>query len=252
MGLGIEVPWAFLLIAGLGGYFQTVTGFGLGMIVMGLVGGLEIASVATVATVISLMTLINSMVALPGRLQHIYWPSVGAVVLGVVPSILVGVAVLHYLSGEASSVLRIVVGGVILYGAVGLLLKPAHQVHIARPASFTLFGVFSGFLGGLLGISGPPLIYHYYRQPLLHIRIRNTLILLFAVTAGIRTLLVAVQGQLSLDILALVGWAFPAVVVATWLGRRWPPPLSAVAMRRLVLVLLLMIGLSLIVAGLSS
>ncbi|WNK19903.1 TSUP family transporter [Halomonas piscis] len=251
MDIVAEVPWLFLLIAGLGGYLQTVTGFGLGMVVMGLAGGLEVASVATVAAVISLMLLINCVVALPGRLQHIEWPSAGAVMVGVVPSILAGVAMLHYLSDEASSVLRVVLGGVILYGAAGLLLKPTHQAHVASPASFTLFGGFSGFLGGLLGIAGPPLIYHYYRQPLPPARIRNTLILLFAVTAGMRTLFIAVQGQLSLDILALVGWSLPAVVAATWVGRRWPPPLSALAMRRLVFAMLMIIGASLIAAGLT-
>lgn len=111
-------------------------------------------------------------------------------------------------------------------------------------------GGLSGFLGGLLAAAGPPLIYHYYRQPLELIRIRNTLILLFAVTSGVRTLFVLGQGQMSVDILMLFVWAFPVVALATWFGRRWPPPVTPRAMRRLVFSVLMLIGTSLIVAGL--
>lgn len=246
----LNVPWLFLLIAAFAGYFQTVTGFGLGMIVMGLAGGMGIAPVTSVAAVISLMTLANCVVALPGRLHHVYWPSVASAAVAIVPSIMLGVLMLNYLSSSASVIVRVLLGVVIIYGAAGLLLKPNQQKQVAGKGSFALFGGLSGFLGGLFGIAGPPLIYHYYRQPLEPVRIRNTLILLFAVTSGVRTLFVISQGQMNADILLLTAWAFPVVAVATWLGRRWPPPLSAQTMRRLVFVLLILIGASLIVAGL--
>lgn len=55
-----------LAIMGVAGYLHTVTGFGLGMIVMGAAGGLGIASVPVLAAVVSLVTLVNSAVALPG------------------------------------------------------------------------------------------------------------------------------------------------------------------------------------------
>jgi hypothetical protein len=41
----------FVLIVIVSVYFQTVTGFGLSMIVMGLAGGMGIASIATLASV---------------------------------------------------------------------------------------------------------------------------------------------------------------------------------------------------------
>ncbi|WP_150306040.1 TSUP family transporter [Pseudomonas saliphila] len=250
MSMLLDIPWLFLLIAAFAGYFQTVTGFGLGMIVMGLAGGLGIAPITSVAAVISLMTLVNCMVALPGRLHHVYWPSVRVAALAIVPSIMTGVLLLNYLSASASLIVRVLLGMVIIYGAVGLLLKPGMQAEVAGKASFAVFGGLSGFLGGLFGIAGPPLIYHYYRQPLEPICIRNTLILLFAVTSGVRTLFVISQGQMNAEILLLTAWAFPLVAIATWLGRRWPPPLSANAMRRLVFVLLLLIGVLLLIAGL--
>lgn len=252
MSFSIDVPWLFLMIACFAGYFQTVTGFGLGMIVMGLAGGLGIVPLTSVVAVVSLMTLVNCAFALPGRLHHVYWPTVRAAVIGLVPTIIVGVLLLNYLSDSASAVVQMLLGVVILYGGVALLLKPRHQEKVSGSASFTVFGGLSGFLGGLFEIAGPPLIYHYYRQPLNANYIRNTLLLLFAVSSGVRTLFVVGQGQMTMEILLLTAWAFPVVVAGTFLGRYWPPPLSASTMRRLVFVILILIGVSLIAAGLLS
>lgn len=250
MSLSVEIPWLFLIIAGFAGYFQTVTGFGLGMIVMGVAGGLGIVPLTSLVAVISLMTLINCAVALPGRLHHVHWPSVGAAVIGLVPTILLGVLLLNYLSGSASVAIKVLLGVVIIYGSIGLLLKPNLRQELAKPASFTLFGGLSGFLGGLFEMTGPPLIYHYYRQPLDPSRIGITLLLLFATASGIRTAFVVGQGQMTLEILELTAWSFPVVALGTVIGRRFPPPVSADTKRRMVFTILLLIGVSLILAGL--
>jgi hypothetical protein len=51
---------ALLALMGAASYFQTVTGFGLGMIVIGTASGLNLAPVASVAALVSLVTLANS------------------------------------------------------------------------------------------------------------------------------------------------------------------------------------------------
>lgn len=252
MGINIEIPWLFLLIACFAGYFQTVTGFGLGMVVLGLVGAIGGLPLTSVVAVVSLMTLVNCMVALPGRWHYVDWRSLRATVLGLVPTIMLGVLLLNYLSASASALVQLLLGVVIVCGAMGLLLKPAHSTQVAKPVSFTLFGGVSGFLGGLFEIAGPPLIYHYYRQPLDPHRIRNTLIVLFAISSGVRTSFMIGQGQMSIDILALTAWAIPMVVLGTWLGRHWAPPLSVVAMRRVVFSILLLMGGSLIIEGVAA
>ena len=58
--------------------------------------------------------------------------------------------------------------------------------------------------------------------------------------------LVAAQGQLTLDILWLSAAASPLVMLLSWLVRRYPPKLSLRAVRWLVFVLLLLAGGSLI------
>lgn len=249
MSLTVEIPWLFLIIAGFAGYFQTVTGFGLGMIVMGVAGGLGVVPLTSVAAVISLMTLINCAVALPGRLHTVYWSTVGATLLALVPAILIGVVILNYLSEGASAAIQVLLGVVILYGSIGLILKPSQQEKLAKPVTFSLFGGVAGLLGGLFEMTGPALIYHYYRQPMEPARIGITLLLLFAVASGVRTLFVVGQGQMTLEILALTAWSFPVVALGTLIGRRFPPPVSAQTKRRMVFSILTLIGVSLILAG---
>ncbi|RTQ97288.1 sulfite exporter TauE/SafE family protein [Halomonas nitroreducens] len=247
----LEVLLPFIAIAAIAGYFQTVTGFGLGMIVMGATSGLDVAPVASVAAVVSLMMLTNSAVALPGKLKHIDMPVIAATVLGIVPATVVGVLLLDYLSGSAASVLRIALGLLVCYGGLSLVLRPRQRETLSSRTSFFISGVLSGLCGGLFGIAGPPVIYQCYRQPLAPVAIRNMLILIFAATSGMRTLFVALKGALDLEILTLTAWAIPVVALATYAGRRWPPRLTPIAMRRLAFVTLLLIGGGLIVSELS-
>lgn len=252
MSIVIEIPWLFLIIAGFAGYFQTVTGFGLGIIVMGLTGALAIAPVASVAVVVSLMTMANCAMALPRCLHHVAWPVAGATVLGMLPAIIGGVLLLNYLSGSNIATVRVLLGMVILYAGANLLIKKKIQEKLSGRGSFTVFGALAGFLGGLFGVGGPPLVYHYYRQPLDPIRIRTTLIVLFAASSSVRTLFVISQGDMTLDILLLAAWAFPMVAIGTVLGRYYPPRWSALTMRRVVFTMLILIGLRLIVGELLS
>lgn len=249
MGISVEIPWLFLIIAGFAGYFQTVTGFGLGMIVMGLTGALAIAPVASVAVVVSLMTLANCAVALPRRLHQVYWSLAGATILGMLPAVIAGVLLLNYLSDSNTAAVRVLLGVVILYAGVNLLIKKKLQAKVNGLGVFSVFGALAGFLGGLFGVGGPPLIYHYYRQPLDPVRIRTTLILLFAASSTVRTSFVIAQGDMTLDILQLAAWAFPLVALGTVLGRYYPPNWSAQTMRGIVFGVLIIIGLRLIVVG---
>ncbi|MGM0986997.1 MAG: TSUP family transporter [Pseudomonadota bacterium] len=246
----LDVLLPFIAIAAIAGYFQTVTGFGLGMIVMGATSGLAIASVASVAAVVSLMTMANSAVALPGKLKHLDMAVIGATVLGIVPATVIGVLLLDLMSSRAESVLRIALGLLVCYGGLSLVLRPRQRETLSSQVSFFISGVLSGLCGGLFGIAGPPVIYQCYRQPLKPVAIRNMLILLFACTSSMRTLFVATTGGLNLEILVLTAWAIPAVAVATYAGRRWPPLLSPLAMRHIAFVTLMVIGGGLILSEL--
>jgi uncharacterized membrane protein YfcA len=241
-----------LALMAFGSYFQTVTGFGLGMIVLGATSGLNLAPVAPVATMVSLVTLANSAVAVPGTLHHIDWRAVRAAALGILPSIVAGVLLLEYLSSAASGMLQLLLGAVIVYGGVSFALRPEPLAQRSGDGSFFLSGVFGGLLSGLFGVSGPPLIFQFYRQPMTMVQIRCVLILVFTVTSTTRTLFTAYQGQLTGDIWLQSALALPVVALATVAGRRYPPPLSPNTLRRVAFLVLIGIGTYLFLSALPG
>lgn len=231
-----------IAVIGAGSYFQTVTGFGLGMIVMGATSGLGLAPVATVATLMSVVSLANSAAALPGKLHHIDWRAVGAATLGVLPSVVAGVLLLEFLSRSASGILQLILGVVVLYGGLSAALRPAPLPQRSGDRSFFVSGVFGGLLSGMFGVSGPPLIFQFYRQPLTLVQIRCALIVVFTATSATRVLYSACERQIGTEIWMLAALAAPVVMLMTVAARHYPPPLSPVATRRLAFGVLMAIG----------
>lgn len=249
--MNAETLLPLLLIVGIATYFQTVTGFGLGMIVMGATSGMHISSVATVAAVVSLVSLANSLVALPGRMQDIDWRAARAAALGILPAIVGGVLLLEYLSSTAA-VLQLLLGVIIVQGSVGFALRPVQLDERSSDLSFAASGFFSGLSGGLFGVAGPPLIFQFYRQPMQPVAVRNMLLFLFAITSGTRSLYLGMEGQLDREIWTLTAFSLPLVAFATLVGRRYPPPLPPRIMRRIVFMVLMLIGVYLVIAALLT
>lgn len=249
--MSIDILIALLAVIAIGTYFQTVTGFGLGMIVMGVTSGFELVPVGVVAAVVSLVTLVNSAVALPGKLHHIDWQAARAVLAGVVPAIVAGVLLLDYLSVVAARLLQFLLGATIIYSGIVFALRPTQLAERSSTRSFFVSGFFSGLFGGLFGMAGPPVIFHFYRQPMELVTVRNMLLLVFACTSGCRTLFVAAQGRLDAETGLLAGLAVPLVALATVVGRRYPPPFSPTMMRRIAFGVLIVIGMGLVATALA-
>ena len=79
--------------------------------------------------------------------------------------------------------------------------------------------------------------------------IRYSLIFLFAISAGGRSLMAGSQGQLDAKVLLLCMLALPVGVLATMAGKRYPPPIAQRGMRRIAFAVLTLIGLSLMAAA---
>jgi uncharacterized membrane protein YfcA len=244
--------FVLLLCITFGTYFQTVTGFGVGMIVMGAASGFNLAPLPVVAAVVSLMALVNSGVALHGKLELIDWPAARAVLLGVVPAIVAGVLMLDYLSAAASNVLKLLLGVVITLSGVIFSLRPTPRETRSSDRSFFASGFAAGLFGGLFGMSGPPVIFHLYRQPMAPATVRAMLLLIFAFTSASRTVFVGFQGGLTGEVWMLAALSVVLVTLSTLAGRRYPPPLKPRAMRRLAFIFLILIGLGLMASAVSA
>ncbi|HMO28048.1 TSUP family transporter [Enterovirga sp.] len=234
----------FLLLTGFAAYAQTLTGFAFGLITMGGVGLSGLLPLPEAAVVVSLLTLVNAGQMLLKGWRDVAWREFGLVMVSSLPAVFVGFRLLGWLAAGHADVLRLVLGLVIIVSSIQLARNAEPRGEKSGAASFLFFGVLGGLMGGLFSTAGPPLVYHFYRQPLAQAVVRETLVTIFALNALLRLGLVAAAPAGPAAILPGL-LAVPAVLGATYAARRFPPPISKLAMRRLVFILLFLSGVSL-------
>ena len=240
----------FLAAVALGAYAQAVTGFALGIFVLAGVVILDVSSISVTATALNIMTLATGTVVVLPRLRKVHWKIVAMTASGLIPAMVVGVLALNYLSAHAQVLLRLLLGMLIVAGGLILIWKPQPRKEVSAMSGFLVMGALGGILGGLFSVPAPPLVYQLYRQPLLLVTIRTTMISLFCIMGIGRLVVVGAQGHIGLPVLQMGASAVPVVVAAAWLGNRYPPRISDKAMRRGVFALLMVVGVFIIVSSL--
>jgi len=240
--------WLFAAVTLVAAYVQTVSGFALGLIVMGAVGAFHLAAIPFTALVVSLLSLVNVLSALRGRWHDVERRTLWLASLAMVPAVLVGLALLHWLESAWVDGLRGLLGGFILVGAVLLMLRPSPRAAPSPPWKAGLWGGIAGLFGGLFSTAGPPIVFHLYREPCGIPVIRATLLAFFAATTLTRILATGAAGAIDREVLLWVAVSLPTVLLGTWAGRRFPPHISDLAMRRLAFGLLAGLGLALLLS----
>lgn len=240
----------FLAVVALGTYVQTVSGFALGLIVMGAVTTLHLVSVPFSAVVISIISLFNTLLALRHSHHHVQWRIVGWVLLGMLPAVVLGVILLNTLSSHSTRLLHGILAAFILIGATLLMLKPHPRQAPSGSFSALFIGSIAGLFSGLFSTAGPPMVYHLYRQPYSLDTIRSTLFSVFAISTAARIGYVGWEGDITPAMWHLSLYCLPIVILATWVGRHFPPPLSDIGMRRLAFGLLMLLGVVLLLSEL--
>jgi uncharacterized membrane protein YfcA len=243
--MSAPVLFGFLMLTGAAAYVQTLTGFAFGLITMGGIGLTDLMPLPQAAVIVSILTVASALQMLLKGWRDVAWREFGLVMMSSAPLLLAGYALLEMLAATRIDLLRLVLGLIIIATSLQLSRRPEPLPDRSGDGSFLFFGAIAGLMGGLFSTAGPPLVYHFYRQPFQVARIRETLVAVFAMNAVFRLGLVAV----SADLPAASAWsalmAIPVVMALTYAARRWPPPLTPITMRRIVFVLLFLSGLSL-------
>ena len=237
----------FFALVAAGAVVQTVTGFSLGLIIIAGVTVLNIAEISFSAAVISLITFVNTIVALRNNRRHIDFNYVKRISLGLVPVLVVGVILLDYLSAKYYNFLQILLGIVIIGAGIMLMITPAAYKEKSSNTATTLCGILGGLVAGLYSAGGAPLAYHLYRQPVELNVIRATLLAIFAISTFWRTLVVAVAGHIDSRVLVTAATSIPVVIVVTVVTGRFVHHIPDRIVRRLVFILLIVVGAFLIV-----
>lgn len=241
----------FWTIACVAAWVQSLTGFALGLILMGSVGLFGLIPLPQAAVITSILVVANSALFLSTGWREVSRPLLTRILLGAVPTLILGYALLGWLAASGLGLLQLLLGLVIALAALQLAMRPRPLAEQSPGWSFLLAGATGGVLGGLFATTGPPVIYHIYRQPLPLAVVRATLIAVFFVTQSERLLLATLVTGLDGATLARAAGAIPAVALGTWIGRRLPPPFPVATIRRIALALLFLSGVSMVATALS-
>jgi len=126
------------------------------------------------------------------------------------------------------------------------MLTPAPYQAPSGPGVKMFAGLTAGLMGGMYGAGGAPLAYLMYRQPLAVNVVRASLLFLFSLSTSGRMLVVGFSGQINNNIVLLSLLAIPLVILVTILTARINHLLPDALVRRLVFVLLILLGLFLL------
>jgi len=242
------VSYALIVaVIGLSSYVQAVIGFGIALIVMGVVSSLGLMPIYDAAIIVSLVAMVNTATSLLKGRSGVRWREAGVSLVFSLPALALGLYLLDVLSGAHLASLRVVLGVTILLSGLMLLKPPRAGAEISGLGSFALFGVLSGILGGMFSTGGPPVVFQFYRQPLALPVIRDSLLTLFLAGSTMRTVLVAATDGIETRLLILTAIALPVVVLCSMLGRKYPPNVSETRLRQMVFALLALSAVSLMV-----
>lgn len=233
---------AFLVVALLGAFVQTVTGFALGMILIALAAGLELVSIPVLTATASLLSLANVCMALRGQTNNIHWGFWGFITLGQVPAIGLGLWLMLYLNNSAVVTLQLLLGLFVLLGSISMMGRNVEIESPSKKPARLIAGVAGGLCGGMFSASGPVMGWFFYRQPLAIEVIRPTLLACFGVTTSVRTLMLAVKGELNQEIAMLTLASLPMIVLGTWLGKKYAARIAPELLRRGAFGLLTVMG----------
>lgn len=242
----------FLIFVAFAVYAQTLTGFALALILLGLIGATDLMPLTDAVNAVTVIVLTAALTFLyrrwPLQLERSLWPAVASSVVGTVA----GASVLTWLAGAAYEVLRLLLGLSILICALLLWHAAKPRTAVSSRRAFVLAGGISGVLGGMFSAPGPPLVYLMYRQPLAHARLQGSLILFFGIGALLRLAIMVPTGRFSIYAVQLAAEAIPVVFFVTSVAAARPAPLPPKLLKAVVCLLLIATGAGMISAAVSA
>ncbi|MGR8947126.1 MAG: TSUP family transporter [Gammaproteobacteria bacterium] len=245
--------WLILICAVfVGSYVQSLIGFAMGLIVVGIgsISGSVDFGVLTAA--VSLITLFNIVVSLKGHLPKIHGKMLFYMVFGQLPCIALGLFLVNHLAVRTVASLELLLGMFLLISGSIMVFKPQPRARLSSIPGLVLGGAGGGLTGGLFAASGPVIGWFGYRQPLELNVIRATILCFFLIACVCRTTLVGIHGGLTREVWSLVGVSIPITLIGAWLGTVAKPKLSDAGFKRWVFTLLILMGIYISFRALAS
>jgi uncharacterized membrane protein YfcA len=203
----------------------------------------ELIGIETAAPLVSLMTVTGMVIILIRERHQMAFKAVFPLVISSAIGIPLGVLALRQMDAElVTGVLGLVIAGYALYALFAPEIPP-----LSHPLWAYGFGLLSGLLAGAYNTGGPPLIVYANTQGWESSEFRGNL----QTMAMTGILLVVITHALSGNLTAVV-WtrylvALPALGIGLLIGFKLDSIVNPALFRKVVLILLLIIGLRLLI-----
>ena len=227
---------------------QTITGFALGLILVALCTAFGVMSVIDCAAIVSLVSMMNTGLLLRRSYRDLNGHVVMAIMLGLIPTLLLGFYWLDQVGRDQVSLLRTIIDAMVLVAGMTLMLRPSPYSSLSAKPFFIGSGLVGGLFGGLFSAAGAPIAYLMYRQPLAISVIRSSLLAVFFLSTFVRAVTGGFAGHYTPDVLIKTLIAAPVMLVTTMLIEPTLPAIPDQVVRRLVFLCLMALGLYLLLA----
>ena len=225
----------------LAGLLQGFTGFGSVLLALPL-----LALFLDVKTAVPLMAmaglLLNAFLVIPLR-RHLAWKKIRPLLAGSIPGVPCGVYLLRALDGRA---IMLLLGAVLLlYGLYGLVIWTERRTPPRAPREgwAYLLGFLAGALGGGFSTPGPPVIVYTSMQPWTKDEIKATLQGFFLISGVLIVLAQAASGLVTPEALHYFYVSILPILAGTWLGHFFYGKIPEIVYRRVVFIMLILLGL---------
>ena len=223
----------------LAAFTQSLSGFGLALVSMALLPSLIGIRVAT--PLVALVAIAIEIVLLIRYRETLEFRSVWRIVLAALIGTPLGVLFLSRIDERISlTVLGMVITGYALYALIGLNLPRLEHSLWAY-----LAGALGGLLGGAYNTSGPPVIVYADCRRWSPLVFKSNLQGYFIVSSLAVVVSHWLSGNFNGEVLHLFLWALPFIALGLLTGLSLDRWLNPILFRRVVLVLLVLMGLRL-------
>lgn len=224
-------------------FVQGVSGFGFALVAMPILSGLS--SIQTAAPLVALTTLTNNLLLCLYYRQSFDRNVVKNLLLGSVLGIPIGFLALSYLP---TALMLVILGTLIVSYSLYSLVSPAVPTLKSRLWAYGA-GFLSGILLGGFNLPGPPIILYGSSQRWSQERFKGNLSSFFWISVAIVVVGHGLQQRISVDIVRQFFMAVPSLMLGLCLGVTLAKKFNPKVFRKIVTILLSIIGVRLIISG---
>lgn len=222
-------------------FTQAVTGFGSALVGMPLLS--PIVGVRLASPLMAVLSIILNMTLLLIRRQAIRWHAMWHMILAAIVGIPIGILAVSLFSEH---IVLIILGIVLIAYSLYAWFTP-QLPELKHPVWKYVFGFASGLLAGAYNVGGPPAVVYATGRGWKPAEFRSNLQALFVIENVVVVAGHAYNGSYTSEVLNYLWYAIPALALGIVVGLALASRIPDALFRKLVLILLIVLGIRLMI-----